>query len=73
MITDMKTHTKSTLSSHSKFCTQIIHFSGGEKRTFVDILTENIKQGQFTKLQRKDGSVIMINDKNVICIEVFFQ
>tara|TARA_Y100000389_G_scaffold184969_1_gene203903 strand:+ start:3475 stop:3696 length:222 start_codon:yes stop_codon:yes gene_type:complete len=73
MINGMKTNTKSTLSSNSKLCTQIIHFSSGEKRTFTDILTENIKQGQFTKLERKDGSMIMINDKNVICIEVFFQ
>jgi len=73
MINGMKTNTKSTLSYNSKLCTQIIHFSGGEKRTFTDILTENIKQGQFTKIEREDGSMIMINDKNVICIEVFFQ
>lgn len=73
MLNGMKTETKSTISSNGKTCTQIIHFMGGEKRTFTDIVTDNIKQGQFTKLERSDGSMIMINDKNVICIEVFFQ
>ena len=52
---------------------QIIHFVGGEKRTFTNVLTESIKQGQFTKFQCKDGAVIMINDKNVLCIEVFSE
>jgi hypothetical protein len=73
MLNGMKTETKSTISSNGKICTQIIHFMGGEKRTFTDIVTHNIKQGQFTKLERSDGSIIMINDKNVICIEVFFK
>jgi hypothetical protein len=53
--------------------TQIIHFKGGEKRTFEDILTGTIKQGQFTKLETTDGRLIMINDKNVLCIEIFKQ
>jgi len=53
--------------------TQIIHFVGGEKRTFNNILSESIRQGQFTKFQQKDGTWIMINDKNVLCIEVFKQ
>ena len=53
--------------------TQIIHFIGGEKRTFNNILSNSIRQGQFTKFQQKDGTWIMINDKNVLCIEVFKQ
>jgi hypothetical protein len=53
--------------------TQIIHFVGGEKRTFNDIEAKSIRQGQFTKFKQKDGTWIMINDKNVLCIEVFSQ
>ena len=33
--------------------------------------SESVKQGQFTKLETKDGRYILINDKNVLCIEVF--
>ena len=53
------------------YVTQIIHFMGGEKRTFNNIIAKTIRQGQFTKFQQKDGTWIMINDKNVLCIEVF--
>lgn len=56
-----------------KYVTQIIHFIGGEKRTFNHIVAESIRQGQFTKFQQKDGTWIMINDKNVLCIEVFTE
>lgn len=51
--------------------TQIIHFVGGEKRTFTSIKSKSIRQGQFTKFQQADGTWIMVNDKNVLCIEVF--
>lgn len=61
----------SSTKSVGKTVTQIIHFVNGEKRTFTNILTSNIKQGQFTKLTTKDGRMIMVNDKNVLCIEVF--
>lgn len=54
-----------------EYVTQIIHFIGGEKRTFHNIRSNSIRQGQFTKFQQKDGTWIMINDKNVLCIEVF--
>ena len=56
-----------------QYVTQIIHFIGGEKRTFHNIDSESIRQGQFTKFKQKDGTWIMINDKNVLCIEVFKQ
>ena len=61
----------STLKTSGEYVTQIIHFVGGEKRTFNNISTSNIKQGQFTKLIQGDGTMILINDKNVLCIEVF--
>tara|TARA_B100000941_G_C28204936_1_gene398745 strand:- start:84 stop:311 length:228 start_codon:yes stop_codon:yes gene_type:complete len=62
---------KSTVSKVGDTVTQIIHFIGGEKRTFYGIKTDVIRQGQFTKLYQSDGTMIMINDKNVLCVEVF--
>jgi hypothetical protein len=64
---------RSSVELVGEYTTQIIHFVGGEKRTFSDIESSSIKQGQFTKLNIKDGRVIMVNDKNVLCIEVFPQ
>lgn len=62
---------QSSLKSQGEYVTQIIHFVGGIKRTFENIKTAEIKQGQMTKLETKDGRIIMINDNNVLCIEVF--
>lgn len=62
---------QSSVKSQGKSVTQIIHFINGEKRTFENIQTSSIKQGQFTKLFTSDSRMIMINDKNVLCIEVF--
>jgi len=64
---------QSTTKKQGELVTQIIHFVGGEKRTFENIKTFKIKQGQFTKLETVDNRLIMINDKNVLCIEVFSQ
>ena len=62
---------QSTVNDQGDSVTQIIHFIGGIKRTYTGILTKTIKQGQFTKLKTTDGRLIMINDKNVLCIEIF--
>ena len=62
---------KSTVNEQGKTVTQIIHFVGGVKRTYHGILSESIKQGQFTKMMCVDGTMIMINDNNVLCIEIF--
>ena len=62
---------KSSVNDQGKSVTQIIHFIGGVKRTYHGILSESIKQGQFTKMMCKDGTMIMINDDNVLCIEIF--
>ena len=61
------------IDSNSSTVTQIVHFKDGVKRTFRGIRPETIQQGQFTKFKLKDGSMIMINDKNVLCIEVFTE
>lgn len=62
---------EASIASFSEYVTQIIHFVGGEKRTFHGVSTRSIKQGQFTKMECKNGSILMINDKNVLCVEVF--
>ena len=63
---------KSSVTEKSgQITTQIIHFIGGEKRTFNNIVSTSIRQGQFTKFYLKDGTWVMVNDKNVLCIEVF--
>lgn len=70
----MEVDLKSSVTETSgEYVTQIIHFVGGEKRTFTDIFAKSIRQGQFTKFKQKDGTWLMINDKNVLCIEVFSQ
>tara|TARA_R110001592_G_scaffold229_6_gene1280 strand:+ start:4906 stop:5112 length:207 start_codon:yes stop_codon:yes gene_type:complete len=67
------TDLESSIKKQGKWVTQIIHFMGGEKRTFENIDSSLIKQGQFTKLTTKDGRYILINDRNVLCIETFKQ
>jgi hypothetical protein len=62
---------QSSIKKQGEYVTQIIHFVGGEKRTFNNIKSSEIKQGQFTKLTTKDNRMILINDKNVLCIEIF--
>ena len=62
---------KSTVNEQGEVVTQIIHFIGGIKRTYHGILSSSIKQGQFTKFKDVNGNMIMINDANVLCIEVF--
>ena len=64
---------QSSIKRQGKWVTQIIHFVGGEKRTFENVDADYIKQGQFTKLTTQDGRYILINDKNVLAIEVFKQ
>jgi hypothetical protein len=62
---------KSTINQEGKTVTQIIHFEGGIKRTFDGILPKTVKQGQFTKMKRTNGSLLAINDDKVLCIEIF--
>ncbi len=69
----MEKSLRSSTEQLGKYVTQIIHFKGGNKRTFEDIDTSTIKQGEFTKMKLKDGRMLMINTNNVDCIEVFSQ
>jgi len=62
---------QSTVNIQGNHVTQIIHFVGGIKRTYTGIKPDTIKQGQFTKMMCEDGSMLMVNDENVLCIEVY--
>ncbi len=62
---------QSSVKEQGEYVTQIIHFVGGEKRTYDGIIADSIRQGQFTKFKCKNGAMVMINDKNVLMIEVF--
>lgn len=64
---------QSSIKKKGTQVTQIIHFLGGEKRTFEGVITNVVKQGQFTKLTTVDGRMVLVNDKNVLCIEVFSE
>ena len=61
----------SSVKQVGKHVTQCIHFVGGEKRTFNGVISSTLKQGQFTKFKCKNGITVMVNDKNVLCIEIF--
>ena len=62
---------KSSVQKSGKVVTEIITFIGGQKKTIKGILTDTIQQGQFTKFETKDGRMVMVNDQNVLCVEVF--
>lgn len=62
---------KSSVAQKGKVVSQIITATSGVKKTIHGIKTDTIEQGQFTKFKTEDGRMILINDKNVFCIEVF--
>tara|TARA_Y100000310_G_scaffold238473_1_gene241855 strand:- start:251 stop:502 length:252 start_codon:yes stop_codon:yes gene_type:complete len=64
---------QSSIKSKGKYVTQIIHFIGGEKRTYDGVNVNSIRQGQFTKFECKNGAMVLINDRNVLMIEVFAE
>ena len=75
MIDELDVDLKSSVNewSNAEYVTQIYHFVGGVKRTYSGIEVKSIRQGQFTKLETKDGRLVLINDINVLCIEIFAE
>ena len=71
--TDLRPSISTSYFLDCKSVTQIIHFKDGIKRTFSGILPDSIKQGQYTKMSTVDGRMLIINDSNVLCIEVFSE
>jgi hypothetical protein len=62
---------KSSVEKSGEFVTEIVTFSSGNKKTFRDIITSTICQGEFTQFKLKDGRLIFINTNNVDFFEVF--
>jgi len=60
----------SSVEQKGKLVNQIIHFTGGEKKTFKGIKTDTIEQSEFTHFDLVDGRRVYINTKNVIAFEV---
>ena len=67
----MEIDLESSIKTQGEWVTKIIHFLGGEKRTLTGVNTRSIRQGQFTKFSLKNGSYVMVNDKNVLMVEIF--
>jgi len=67
------TNLKSSITEKGRYVSQILHFINGEKRTFNNVDTHSIKQGQFTKFETKDGRLVMVNDKNILCVEIITE
>jgi hypothetical protein len=61
---------KSSVIEKGKVVTEIIIFSGGNKKTFKGILADSIHQSEFTRFDLIDGRRIYVNQKNVDCFEV---
>ena len=68
---DKHTSLKSSVEKVGDKVTEIIHFSGGNKRTIKNILANTIQQGEFTKFILEDGRMLLINTSKVDMIEVF--
>lgn len=63
----------STVQDKGKVVTQLITFKDGIKKTIRGIKTETIMQSDFTHFDTMDGRKVMVNNKNVLCIEVFSE
>ena len=70
---DLKSSVGEKYFTDAEYVTQIIHFKDGQKRTIAGVIPNTIRQGQFTKFKLKDGSMVIINDINVLMIEVFAE
>jgi len=61
---------KSSIEREGEIVTEIITFSNGNKKTFEDVITSSIVQGEFTHFKLKDGRLILVNTRNVDFLEV---
>jgi hypothetical protein len=61
---------KSSVGEEGELVTEMITFSHGNKKTFKDVITSSIIQGEFTHFKLKDGRLILINTRNVDFVEV---
>ena len=66
-----KTH--NTVMDKGNSVTQLITFKGGIKKTIRGVIAKSIMQSDFTHFDTLDGRKVMVNNKNVLCIEIFSE
>jgi hypothetical protein len=66
----MKKDLKSSVADKGETVTQYILFSNGNEKTYGGILTDSIRQSQFTRFDTVDGKRVYINTANVDAFEV---
>lgn len=66
-----KTH--NTVMDKGEHVTQLITFKDGIKKTIRGVISKSIMQSDFTHFDTIDGRKVMVNNKNVLCIEVFIE
>lgn len=64
---------KSSVESKGKRVTEIITMINGYKKTFRNIDTSSIEQGEFTHFNTEDGRLVLVNTKNVLFVEIFSE
>lgn len=73
MSNDVDRWDRNSIKTKGKRVTEIITFKGGYKTTFKNIYTKSIEQGRFTHFETEDGRMVLVNDRNVLCVEVLKQ
>ena len=67
------TNLKSSVESKGNRVTEIITMINGYKKTFRNIDTSSIEQGEFTHFNTEDGRLVLVNTKNVLFVEIFSE
>jgi len=70
---EKKQNNGSSVYRVAKKTKQIFHFVGNVKRTFSNIMTDEILEGEMLKLFLEDGRMLVVNKNNLLMTEIFSQ
>jgi len=70
---EKKQNNGSSVYRVAKKTKQIFHFVGNVKRTFSNIMTDEILEGEMLKLFLEDGRMLVVNKNNLLMTEIFLQ
>jgi len=70
---EKKQNNGSSVYMVAKKTKQIFHFKGNVKRTFSNIMTDEILEGEMLKLFLEDGRMLVINKNNLLMTEIFSE
>lgn len=65
--------THNTVMDKGETVTQLITFKDGIKKTIRGVISKSIMQSDFTHFNTVDGRKVMINNKNVLCVEIMAE